>query len=135
MAHQNTDLSITSQRYLELKGSKTQAEFGRIIHLEQSAVSKLLNGSPPSLEVLTITAQAFHTTTDWILGLTNQKTPIQPRTSDEQPIGLLYINDPALSALLEKRQKLSDPSFATYKLSWLQKVYDHFADIPLIRWT
>lgn len=66
--------SITVKRLNELKGGDSQETFAEKIHSSQPNVSKIFNGQPLSAASLLAISKAYHVTTDWLLGLSDEKT-------------------------------------------------------------
>ena len=76
--------TITIDRLNEVKGNLSQEEFARSINSSQSVISKILNGEPASINVLTAIAQNYHVSIDWLLGLSSRKSLHGYSTYDNQ---------------------------------------------------
>lgn len=95
---QSAPPSPVSQRIREVMGDLTQAEFASEVHSTQTTISKVLSGSMPSSSLLIAISKRFGVSTDWILGLSDNK--YVSGASTEQ---LLYSDVvPVLAGLLDK---------------------------------
>lgn len=95
---QSTSLTITSQRLKVVMGDMTQAEFANEVHTSQTTISKVLSGATPSSALLVSISQRFGVSTDWLLGLSDNKY-----VSGASTERLLYSDVvPVLAGLLDK---------------------------------
>ena len=65
--------SIITKRIQELMGSLTQTEFAEKIHSSPPAISRIISGEEPSLNVLRDISKYCGVSVDWVLGISNKK--------------------------------------------------------------
>lgn len=65
-------------RLHELKGTLSQAEFASLINISQPSVSCMLKNGSLSIPTLITLSQKFNVSTDWILGLSDEKNSSIP---------------------------------------------------------
>ena len=75
--------SIIVKRIKELMGGMTQTEFAEKIHSSQPAISRIISGEEPSLNVLRDISKYCSVSVDWILGISNKKNIIGYSTFEE----------------------------------------------------
>ena len=85
-------MSTTTARIKEVMGDMTQEQFAKTVHSTQPTISKVLRGGEPSASLIKGIAQHFHVSTDWLLGLSDDRYISQSSTDE-----LLYSD--ALTAL------------------------------------
>ena len=75
-------MSIFVTRLNELRGSSSVSAFARRAEIPQPSMDKYLKGRLPSIEILIRLACRFGVTSDWLLGLTDERTPGAGTSSD-----------------------------------------------------
>ena len=75
--------SVITKRIKELMGGMNQTEFADKIHSSQPAISRIMSGEEPSLNVLKDISKYCGVSVDWILGISNKKNIIGYSTFDE----------------------------------------------------
>ena len=75
-------MSIFVTRLNELRGSSSVSAFARRAEIPQPSMDKYLKGRSPSIEILIRLACRFGVTSDWLLGLTDERTPGGADASD-----------------------------------------------------
>lgn len=75
-------MSIFVTRLNELRGSSSVSAFSRRAEIPQPSMDKYLKGRLPSIEILIRLACRFGVTSDWLLGLTDERTPGAGSASD-----------------------------------------------------
>lgn len=66
-------MNITTERIREVMGGMTQTRFAESIKSSQPVISKILNGEPPSSNVLIEISKKYKVSIDWLLGLSSEK--------------------------------------------------------------
>lgn len=153
----NEDFKITIERIKEIKGSESQEKFAEKIHMTQSNVSKLLNGTPPSASTLIAISKEYDVSVDWLLGLTDRKSSKNfPDTNEITYADVLavfdvliennslmtncmgdssmfHIFDEALNYLLSSRITVKELDVDTRKY-WYKTTAEQFADYKILKW-
>lgn len=75
-------MSIFVTRLNELRGSSSVSAFSRRAEIPQPSMDKYLKGRLPSIEILIRLACRFGVTSDWLLGLTDERMPGAGSASD-----------------------------------------------------
>jgi len=75
-------MSIFVTRLNELRGSSSVSAFARRAEIPQPSMDKYLKGRSPSIEILIRLACRFGVTSDWLLGLTDDRAPGAAVTTD-----------------------------------------------------
>ena len=78
--------NITTERIKEVMGNMTQTQFAESIHSSQPAVSKLLAGEQPSINILMEISKTYKVSIDWLLGSSSQKNLYGYIRYDEKPV-------------------------------------------------
>ena len=95
-------MSIFVTRLNELRGNKSVSAFARLADIPQPSMDKYLKGRSPSIEILIRIACRFGVASDWLLGLTDERTPGSGEASSslQQKIHDLEIENSALQKAL-----------------------------------
>ena len=75
-------MSTTTARVKEVMGDMTQEQFATTVHSTQPTISKVLRGGEPSASLIKGIAQHFHVSTDWLLGLSDDRYISQSSTEE-----------------------------------------------------
>ena len=81
-------MSIFVTRLNELRGSSSVSAFARRAEIPQPSMDKYLKGRSPSIEILIRLACRFGVTSDWLLGLTDERAPGATVTTDARIVEL-----------------------------------------------
>ena len=68
-------MSIFVTRLNELRGDSSVSAFARLADIPQPSMDKYLKGRSPSIENLIKVACRFGVSSDWLLGLSDQRSP------------------------------------------------------------
>lgn len=103
MERKNDRLPIFTERFRELQGEKSNTEFADFLGISRQTVGFYYNGDrvPDALTLVKI-SQKCGVSTDWILGLTKDKSS-QPRVAD-----MLGISSTAVDKLMEVSKYFPD---------------------------
>ena len=153
----NEDFKITIERIKEIKGAESQEKFAEKIHMTQSNVSKLLNGTPPSASTLIAISKEYDVSVDWLLGLTDRKSSKNfPDTNEITyadalavfdvliennslmtncmgDTSIFRVIDEVLNYLLSSRLTVKELDVDTRKY-WYKTTAEQFADYNIIKW-
>ena len=153
----NEEFNITIERIKEIKGSESQEKFAEKIHMTQSNVSKLLNGTPPSASTLIAISKEYDVSVDWLLGLTDRKSSKNfPDTNEITyadalaafdvliennslmtncmgDASIFRVLDEVLNYLLSSRLTVNELDVDTRKY-WYKSTAEQFADCKIIKW-
>ena len=77
-------MSIFVTRLNELRGSSSVSAFARRAEIPQPSMDKYLKGRVPSIETLIRIACRFGVSSDWLLGLTDERAPGTGTASDSR---------------------------------------------------
>ena len=103
MERKNDRLPIFTERFRELQGERSNTEFADFLGISRQTVGFYCNGDrvPDALTLVKI-SQKCGVSTDWILGLTKDKSS-QPRVAD-----MLGISSTAVDKLMEVSKYFPD---------------------------
>ncbi len=77
---------IEVERMKELMGDMTQQQFEEKTGVHQSSISKILsNQRALTANNICLIAEAFDVSTDWLLGRTDERKPLEPVKKSEEP--------------------------------------------------
>lgn len=77
-------MSIFVSRLNELRGSSSVSAFARKAEIPQPSMDKYLKGRLPSIDILIRLSCRFGVSADWLLGLSDDRTPGVAVASDAQ---------------------------------------------------
>ncbi|MDD3229404.1 MAG: helix-turn-helix transcriptional regulator [Oscillospiraceae bacterium] len=112
-------MSLFHERFKSLRDSsgKTQAKIAEDLGMTPQALSYYANGREPNYDTLIAMAEYFHVTTDYLLGVTEYKTPLSVAISDEIPLSektIYYLKNWPSESLHTLDSFLSDENTAWF---------------------
>ncbi len=75
-------MSIFVTRLNQLRGDNSVSAFARLADIPQPSMDKYLKGRLPSIDILIRLSTRFGVSADWLLGISDDRSPCLPVASD-----------------------------------------------------